>query len=385
VLELDHIASPALGPLGDRILYEVKRDAIRFPNLFKLYGQRTYLGIPRACLVSINSPQASHLPVYQARGKELGVDVCVHAPGVSSPTELADQLNQLTATELEVVTAVGWYQEIAERLAAAAFNAERKARPSSVSLENAREYAFSLHAAFFLQTPLARAEALYSAYLNTPKLSGAALDEIRLAGQSAQSIWNKVNDDGELYWLQALMRLEWNARLQVVKNALDDYLERGTAPSPTTTLKLGTLVLNVPLHALPQSFHAGLAALAAHPNARAVPYLFQVFIEVLGGFLFFNDPRELDLLSRMTGITPANIEPAIRMLDHFFGHKGSVFFTQKGGLSYLKMVPAFTKGTGAFLRHMLWANGDYLSAYPTSGWLLNRWHNAAYQLLKSEL
>lgn len=385
VLELDHIASPALGMSTDRVLYEVKRNAISFPNIFKLYGQRTWLNMPRARLISINAPQATHMPVYEARGKDLGVEVCVHDPGNGSPTALAPQLNLLSPAEVEAVTAVGWYQEVAKRLAWAEFNSERKARPTSVALENAREYAFSLHAAFFLPSPLARAEALYSAYLNTPKMSGAALVEILPPGQQEQALWNKVNDFGDYFWLQSIMRLEWTARLQIVKNALDDYLLRGNAPPPTTTLKIGSLALTVPLNPLPVSFHAGLASLAGHANPRALPYLFQVFIEVFGGFLFFQDSRELELLSRMTGIPAKDVEPSLRLLDQFFGQQESVFFTQQNELLYLKMVPAFTKGTGAYLRHTLWANGDYEAAYKKSGWLLSRWHNAAYNLLKVEL
>jgi len=385
VLELDHIASPALGPSKDRVLYEVKRDAISFPNLFKLFGQRTWLGIPRARLISLSAPQSSHLPVYEARGKELGVDVCVHDPTNGPLNAIAPQLNALTSTEIGIITGVGWYQEIAERLAWAQFTTRRKARKDSVALANVREYAFSLHSAFFLPTPLARAEALYSAYLDKPKMSGAALAEILAPGQAESALWNKVNDDGEHYWLQSIMRLEWTARLQIVKNALDDYLKHGAAPPPTTTLKLGTLALTIPLHPLPTSFHAGLASLAAHQNPRALPYLFQVFIELFGGFLFYNDSRELELLSRMTGIPPNQICPSLQLLDQFFGQQGSMFFTQQSELLYLKMVPAFTKGIGAFLRNSLWANGDYKAAYPNSGWLLYRWHNAAYNLLNLEL
>jgi hypothetical protein len=385
ILELDHIASAASGPSPDRVLYEVKRNAISFPNLFKLFGQRSWLGINEACLVSVNAPHPAHLPVYIARAKDLGIRVCIHDPANTPPSDLTSQLNQLLPSEIEAITAVGWYQEVAKRLAWAGLNAERKNRPGSIAIENVREYAFSLHAAFFLATPLARAEALYSAYLNTPKMARAALLEVADSGGLEKVLWNKVYDDGEYYWIQSIMRLEWTARLQIVKNALDDYLQRGGAPPPTTTLKVGALVLAVPLNALPQSFHAGLARLASHATPRALPYLFQIFIEVFGGFMFYKDARELELMSRATGIPPDQILPSLMHLDDFFGQNGSLFYTQKDELLYLKMVPAFMKGTGAFLRHALWADGDYTKTYPTSGWLLSRWHNAAYNLLAGEL
>jgi hypothetical protein len=385
ILELDHIATPAVGPNGDRILFEVKRTAIKFPNLFKVFGQRTWLGISKAKLVSIAAPSDAHLPVYQARGKELDVEVCVHDPSASTPTALAVQLNQLTSAELELITSVGWYQEVAKRLAGAEFNDERKLRPESKAIADAREYAFNIHAAFFLTTPLARAEALYSAYQNSPKMAGAALTEVSPDPASEPRMWNKVNDDGEWFWLQSIMRLEWTARIQIVKNALDDYLQRGSSPAPSRSFSFGNDVITVPTHQLPQSFFAGLARLATHPNPTAIPYLFQVFIEVFGGFLFYNDHRELELLSRMTGIAPDEIKPTLVLLDEFFGQQQSVFFTQQNELLYLKLVPAFTKGTGAFLRYSLWADGDYAAAYPKSGWLLSRWHNAVYKLLSAEL
>lgn len=384
ILELDHIASPAMGTSTSRVLFEVKRTAIKFPNLFKLYGQRIFLDIDEACLVGLDVPNAEHLPVYKARGEQLGVRICPYTTDGSNYTALAPQLSALSKEELGVVVSVGWFQEIAKRLAWAAFLKERKARPSSVELSNVREYSFSLHAAFFLPKPLERAEALYSAYLNTPKMSGAALAEVRTGSQTEEAQWNKVNDTNALPWAQAIMRLEWTARLQIVKNALDDYLIRGKAPPPHTTLQVGALSLSVPLHALPSSFHAGLSKLAKHKTPRAVPYLFQVFVEVFGGFLFFKDDRELALLSKMTGISSADIVPSLKLLDDFFGTQGSQFFTQKDELLYLKMVPGTTKGTGAFLRHFLWAD-DYESEYPTSGWLLKRWHDSAYHLLSEEL
>jgi len=64
---------------------------------------------------------------------------------------------------------------------------------------------------------------------------------------SNQAAWNRVNDGPDWLWVQAIMYLESSARFIIIKNALDDFLARGSAPPPHATLKVGSLSLEMPL------------------------------------------------------------------------------------------------------------------------------------------
>src|SRR5437762_7545975 len=53
VLELDVVATPLGKGNAEKCLYEAKKDSVKFEHIFKLYGQKTYLKIPSAVLVSM--------------------------------------------------------------------------------------------------------------------------------------------------------------------------------------------------------------------------------------------------------------------------------------------------------------------------------------------
>src|SRR4051812_6024939 len=72
LLELDVVATPSGTDYAKRELFEAKKKGPGFGELFKLFGQRMYLGIDNACLVTLDL-SGSSAPVLSAKGKELGV------------------------------------------------------------------------------------------------------------------------------------------------------------------------------------------------------------------------------------------------------------------------------------------------------------------------
>lgn len=387
ILELDIVATPLGDTTGEAELFEAKKDGMSFTNVFKLFGQRTYLKIPRACIASMNSVDSNHLPVYETRGKEMGVRICHFPLETSNATALAQSRNDLTDKERSAVVEVAWFQHIAKRVALAAFNRKCSAPAAPLICQRARAYLFGVYTGFFQSTPLARAEALYSAWVATPKLAGEAV--ATLAGEKGADefrIWNQVNDGETHLWVQMIMHLETTARLRIVKNALDDFLTRGGAPPPMTVLKIGSVSLDIPLHSLPSSFHKGLESLKQSPHALRLPYLFQVYAELLGGFLVFNDSEELSFMERLTGVPSKDIVPSLKLIDNFFAPPGgTMLYEQKNELLCLKMTPGYVHGGGAFLRQAIFDLKDYAVRYPAMGWLLARWHNALYKVLEPTL
>lgn len=387
VLELDVVATPNPNDPSARRLYEAKKDGFSFPNLFKLFGQRMYLDIAEGCLVSLRGLDPEFAEVYESIGRELNVRLCNHTLDDMAIDRLANPSNELSPELRARIVGVAWFQQIGKRLAYAFFVQECSRNKGVTLYEQGRTYNHDVLGSFFMRTPLARAEALYEAYTKSPRLPGEFVSQIaENIGRSVRDVWNQVNDSGEYIWIQYLMLLEHTARVAIIKNALDDLLERGQGPIPGKRVKMGKSEVTLPDHILPQSFWDGLQALGEHKHSLRLPFLFQAFVELLGGFLFFRDRDELGMLSALTGIPAEEVVDSLRVLDKFFAPAdGTWFYEQKGQLLCMKMVPGFTRGGGCFLRRTWYAINEYVEKFPDMAWLLSRWHNTLYFLLEPHL
>jgi len=387
VLELDVVATPSGGSALDRELYEAKKGTPSFPDMFKLFGQRIYLGIDHACLATLGEAEPQHKPIYDAKGAELNVRPCCHKLDFSQLAGLAPPRNNLNEQQRQMVAAIAWYLQIAKRLAQAAQAEMCNANKGVMPYDDLRRYAFEVHASFFAQTPLNRAETLYAAYFAHPKLAGDLVNEIASKENvSAKDVWNQVNDTHERLWLQSQMQAEGVARVAIIKHAMDHVASTGGAPLPTFTLKIGGTSHTVVAYSLPPRFITGLGTLHKHPHSLRLPYLYQSFLELCGGFLFTKSGEDLGLLEALTGVPKDEVLPALLLLDEFFAPSGgSMFYSVKGELLCLKMVPGFVRAIGSILRQKFFGFEDYDQQYPGLGWLLRKWHAAGYTVLAQEL
>ncbi len=388
VLELDVVATPVGKTSQNRQLFEAKKDAANFPSVFKLYGQRMYLGIENACLVSLRSCDRGYADAYEKVGGEIGVRLC-HMPLDSGEVDdVAPFCNTLSRDLAGKAMQIAWYQQIGRRVAQASFVQECVSNRGSRLIEEARSYIMEVQQSFFQKTALDRAEALYSAYWASPNLVGQFVTQIASAeGISEQQIWGRLNDSGELLWLQYLMLVENTARICIIKNALDDVIERG-GPPPTVEVQFGDSTLHMPRHDLPPRFKKGLETMRGHQHALRLPYLFQVFVELLGGFLLLDNQTELQFVEDATGIPKSDILPSLAILDNFFAPPdgGTCFYKQKERLFCMKMIPGFVHGGGSFMRKVLLGIVDHYEEHvPVMGWLLGMWHNSLYSTLQPVL
>src|SRR6266498_888836 len=119
VLELDVVASPVSDDFTRRILVDAKKSTARFADIFKIFGWRTFLKIPKGCIVhgsemgphevaAFNSVcpnlevYAEHFDVAAPRAQRLR-SVPIINNGAEEPLRWA-------------AAKVGWYQLIADRL-----------------------------------------------------------------------------------------------------------------------------------------------------------------------------------------------------------------------------------------------------------------------------
>jgi hypothetical protein len=387
VLELDAVATPLGEKVDARVLYEAKKHAFRFSDAFKLFGQRTYLGIGRAVLVSLEGTEDEYRPTYVAKGKELGVEMC-HLPLPKFDlAQILPKYNSLGEKELAPAIETAWYGNIARRLALAALFQKCREHMDVEVFRAIRTYEFNVRAAFFLKEPIARAEALYDAYFADPQLTWKAIEYIaETTGTPSDKVQTAIWTDHEFPWAQSILDLECTGRIAIFKNGYDDSSTRGEQRLPTVAFKVLDVTLDVPKYTLPGSFRRGLAALKQHAHAARLPVLFQTFYNLFGGFIAINDKEELELMERFTGIPAGEVIDSLCLFDSFFAKSGETFFMRpKGEMLSMKQVPAFVRGTGYFLRQTFFKLNHYDSRYPKMGWLLSRWHNAVYHILEPHL
>ncbi|MEC5127124.1 hypothetical protein VSU19_10215 [Verrucomicrobiales bacterium BCK34] len=383
ILELDVVATPVGEGAPARILFEVKKDRFNFTNTFKLYGQKQYLGIGEACLVSMRGANEDHLPVYQSKGKELGVRMCSFPLDGINLTSLGEQKNGLTEQQQARLVAPLWYQNICRRIALSELRRRCKENQKEEAFRKARSYLFTTRASFFQREPLARAETLYQAYFDHPKLSGSIVTHrAKSKKNSEDELWKKARDSHQLLDVQCVMDLESVARFVIVKNALDDAFERGDDPRPSYALKFGEISLDIPRHNLPPKYFDGLKMLKEHEHGPKIPYLFEAFYTVLGGYLFVEMEDELDLLSKLTNIPSGMVVECLRFMEVFFGN---FFMENKYKMLLMKGVPAIVRGGGSLARQRLFEIEEYKDRYGEAHWLLGMWHNAIYKALEPHL
>jgi hypothetical protein len=384
ILELDVVATPIAMGSDARVLFEVKKEKFSFSNIFKLYGQKIYLGIHHACLVSMQETLGDQLVVFSAKGNELGINMRSFPLSGGSYTLLHEQKNSLSEKEIASITKAVWYQNIARRVALSHLRRECKGNRGVAAYENARNYLFASRASFFQKEALARAETLYKAYLDNPKLSESLVIQIAQTRRIEQGdVWKRVRDNHEQLDVQCVMDLESMARFTIVKNALDDAFERGENPPPSFSVEFGEASIDLPRHNLPDKYFRGLQRMKGHQYGANIPYLFEAFYIIFGGFLFVDMPDELELLSRLTNIPSEKIIECIGFMNDFFGE--FFFSNKKYGMLCMKGVPGIVRGGGSFVRQNIFGFTDYKEKYGDASWLLAKWHNAAYYALEPYL
>lgn len=381
ILELDVVATPVVNPLKDVLLLDAKSGKTGIADIFKMFGWRVFLGIPRACIVRPTPPDPTKVRSLVKLGSETSVHVatvnlkdfdlsCIPSKSLVMPDALRDK-----------VIANAWYGRIGKRLCIQDFTQFSK-QPGLTSPVRAKEYRWAIEQSFFARQPLERARAVYDAYQSAAGITGVVIDELASkSSASSTSIWDQVRDTHERKAVQFCLMMEHTARLRIVKNSLIHLIQRESAGG--TKDEAFRWLLDE--WAMPASCQNGMARLQNHEFRNRIPFLWQLFIEVFGGYYCLTDTCDVQLLSDCTGIPVGQIPECLDLYGEFFPNSGGWFMTAKGELRIMKNVPAVYHGTGAFLRDSVFGSGEYAKRIPQMAWLVARWHNALYAILEPEL
>jgi hypothetical protein len=383
VLEFDAIVTP-VNDYTNRKIVEVKSGGWGLSDLFKLYGQTMYTRHQAAWLI--------HKQPLNSTKKEALAGVCESIPVKTFRVNIQDKQTSSdeipTAIDMDdsfrhLILATAWWSRIADRIAQAKFKQWLKSEVAGAEiLHKARVYCTQLENSLFKDSPLRRADAMYDAYKAAPQLTSALIGHVvEQSGEDLKQVRKSVTDTAQRVYLQYIMALEQKARIAIIKNAYDAVLlEKATSDEKKPWSGASW---NFYKAVLPPAFPEGMQALDAYAHAHSAAYFLQVFIEVLGGFYFPNDPEDVKLVAGVTGVPPDTIPQMVGMLDLFFPIPAGWVFKGQGDMHFIKGVPAYVRGAGCFAREFV-RGANWSSESPSPYWTI-KWHNALYEVLKPTL
>lgn len=375
VLELDIVATPSDDNFNQRVLFEVKSKSFKlFNSVFKLLGQMHYLEINNGRIVHKIHIDEQTNKVAREIGDEVAIRCCQFNNEIDSLDSLAPLCIDMSETNRKAIVVSCWYGKIAQRIGFAQLVKRSKSENTNELLFQARKYYYSVQQSFFRKRPIKRVDSLYKAYQESPNLTGQFVEMLsERESRQVHEIWNDLWNTEKHLWLQSFMLLEHRARISIIKNALDHIVSKNTAE---TVLNNGKKVNTDKLYEqiMPDNFRNGLSILREHNNSFRIPYLFQIFIEVCGGF-YINNEVDIQHISNLSGIPENDIIPCLKLIDDIFPIKNGWFSIHGDELVIMKLIPAAIRGIGCFLRKRLYDTDNYEKISSQRGFWLSRWHN----------
>jgi hypothetical protein len=379
ILELDVVATPCTEEFLERWLVDAKKDTAKFADMFKIYGWRMFLNIPRGCIVYGKGLEERDKTAFAEICPKLEVHTDHFLSGVHHDLKHLEVLNPtITKDVREVVSQIGWYQMIADRLVLEEFRAVKKQHADEPIFERVRQYRRACHLAFFEPEPLARVVLLFDAFRSDTGITGAAASwQSTKDGVDAKTILGKARDTKAYPWIQHVMALENRARILIMKYGIEAGLEMERLGAQT--LYYTTLLNQV---GISRGFKDGFEKARESAYRTQIPYILQIYTEVFGGYLI--DQKDRDMLCAIAGVPPEALDEAFALFDTFFPTQNGWHFSSKE-LRIMKFIPGYLRGTGSFFRNSWRKLKEYDEIAPNQHWLLSNWHNALYYILEKEL
>ncbi len=366
ILELDVIATPYSDPVGGVLLLEAKSGGTGINDIFKLFGWRTFLDIPRAYLVRSTPITEFDRPAIERVANETGITVATLTSTDSFDWSLFPHRSPILPTEMrELLARVAWNGRVAKRMCLAAFTSTGR-DALDVAHRKAREYRWAIEQCAFEKKPLERVRAAYEAFHQYPFITKAVVEEeVPKSTLPATGMWTSLRNSCRYLHIQFCLMIEHTARLRIAKNLVVHacHSERSEDAS----------IWRAEERRLPWSCRKGLAIMQESPHRNRLPYLWQLFIEVFGGFYSIADDCDLSLLSQCTGIPKSDIEECLDLYTRLFPSKSGWWLPYEKEIKMLKHVPGIYHGTGVLLRTQLLGQDFYEKRHGRSRNQLRQW------------
>ncbi|TLS68124.1 hypothetical protein FEF65_03770 [Mariprofundus erugo] len=379
ILELDVVSTPASEDFTAKTLVDAKSGGTGFADLFKIFGWRTFLDIPKGAIIRHQETPERDRTAFVRYEPDTQVSVLQFSLTDSDNVEAYFPppfgVNDNLRKQLFIS---GWYAATAERICSKEYSKFKRDNPESELPMKIRKYDRACRVTFFEKDPLIRVQKLYAAFQKYPGLSGECIHWIaEKEGISYKDAQSKLFDTEGYPWAQQVMLTEHRARILIIKNAVES-LDRYETSDIMDRLRL--LVT-------PTNFQRSFEKIKKNHHRYKIPYLLHLMIEVFGGYYIDHDgfSADLEMISEASGIPMEDVIDCLSVLDDFFPTQNGWVVSIKGELNNIKFLPAVWRGIGCFTRQGYLFEDKYEEIAPSMSWLLSKYHNVAYKLLKPSL
>ncbi|MET8165706.1 hypothetical protein ABZT34_15855 [Streptomyces sp. NPDC005329] len=370
LLELDIVSTDYTHEEAVRQLIEVKGGGWGYTDLFKVVGLMQYLKIDRGAFFITKWDKRESAP---SRMEPLGLNVVCFNDFKAAPEHFS-QKGFGTFVEPDLIEL--WQHSYGVERRFIKLLHQQARRKGEEGAKAAKIYHRQINnGTFFARAPEESLAMLYEAYSEHPKLTrgyaheldGGAFDPQSMNPHSASYT---AMLGGKFPELQACSYLEHRARLSILKSAVDYALahpdgapELGMSEDGKTWFFEG-----LSYHALPATFHSGMAWLREQPNFRRYATFWQQLLWGWGGFyLDDREQEEFEWMSKYSGIPDDEIPAALEAFDRFFPIPGGWFVTAgRTDVRMVKMVPWIFQGIGAHHRRVQYELSDLSGLNPSA-------------------
>ncbi|MEV6105166.1 hypothetical protein AB0M28_10695 [Streptomyces sp. NPDC051940] len=375
LLELDIVSTDYTHEEAVRQLIEVKGGGWGYTDLFKVVGLMQYLKIDRGAFFITKWEKRETAP---SRMEPLGLSVVCFKDFKVAPEHFT-QTGFGSFVEPELIEL--WQHSYGvERRFIKLLN-QRARKKGEEGARAAKVYHRQINnGTFFARAPEESLAMLYEAYSEHPKLTRGYAHELDGGAFDPQSVNPNSASytgmlEGKFPELQACCYLEHRARLSILKSAVDYALahpdgapELGMSEDGKTWFFEG-----LTYHALPTTFHSGMAWLREQPNFRRYATFWQQLLWGWGGFyLEDREQQEFEWMSTYSGIPDDEIPVALEAFDRFFPIPGGWFVTAgRTDVRMVKMVPWIFQGIGAHHRRVQYGLSDLSGLNPSAPYTLS--------------
>lgn len=397
VMELDVMAWKPDQQLPQHTLFEVKGGSWGFPDIFKVYGWKTYLQSRHVGSAYMIAPELKRSEKTIEYMKDKCSDIGIQLITYNDPQSLEENLKDagLVPPGTDPLDLMLWrFSFWLERKMQHVVANSRKSQKSNKGPAAIYRYQELIRNGFLQARDVReRLSSLYEAHFNHRLLAKSVAAE--LDGKS----WNSETPGDGQHWrgalyhcrhplVQAAMYYGHRARLDILKGAVEfALLDIHDALPPERNIDF--LGSKISADFLPSNFHTTVSALQNIDQFEKIPILWQSFLWKWGGFFLTDREDEEKLaLAAEVNMGAQYVDSALKVYETLFPLEGGWFY-DANGTNIIKLFPCPFRGIGLRLRSEQMGTSDPTIAFKSAQYkyfLTNaiKWNNATFDLLRFE-
>lgn len=362
--ELDVVATNYATTPATRILLEAKSGQAGFADLFKLYGQKTYLEIEQAILVHGREFDKQR-PLDQFKTKTAVSTLQVNLNSAAETTQQFDSQTRSTLRSELLLHCWQAYFFVQRKLFSSVQAVIRHSRAAETG-GHAKEYFRLLNDEVFFERDVRRGVVkLLTFHKKIPRLALAMVRELsghppEVENPARCPEFSKVLYQGAYFPAQACMHYSHRARLNILKSVVDycDALKSKKIKPEIWTL--GDFTIDMTNAEVYSPLVQTMKKFEDDKTFRKFPLIWQTFLGTWGGF-FIKKKRgeEIAQLANEVGATPEGVEQALTLFDSLFPTEKGWWRDVDDEISLLIHYPMSMQGIGALRRLKMYNVENY--------------------------